>query len=113
VGFDAAFSFKYSPRPNTLALGMKGQVPEEEKGRRLLLMQEHQQQIQQRRNQALVGQTFEVLVEAYNSRQQQYVGRTTTNRVVNFAGGQLKSGDYGAVRVTRAGANSLVGTLVT
>jgi len=113
VGFDAAFSFKYSPRPNTLAVGMKGQVAEEEKQRRLRLMQEHQQQIQQRRNQALVGQTFEVLVEAYNPRQQQYAGRTTTNRIVNFAGAQIKLGDYCAVRVTRAGANSLVGTVVT
>ena len=113
VGFDAVFSFKYSPRPNTPALALKGQVPEEEKGRRLMLLQEYQRQIQQARNQTLVGQIFEVLAEDYNPRQQQYVGRTTTNRVVNFTAAQVKLGGYCSVHVTRAGAHSLVGTLVT
>lgn len=113
VGFDATFSFKYSPRPRTRAAALEGQVPEEEKGRRLLLLQEQQRQIQQTRNQALVGQTFEVLIEAYNPRQQQYVGRTTTNHVVNFIASQVKLGEYCLVHVTRAGANSLIGTQVT
>ena len=59
-------------------------LPEEEKGRRLAVLQEAQRQIQLRRNQALVGQTFEVLVEGYQPRLGQAVGRTTSNRVLNF-----------------------------
>ena len=40
VEFDSLFSFKYSPRPNTAALGLDGHIPEEEKGRRLTILQE-------------------------------------------------------------------------
>ena len=35
VQYDSLFSFKYSPRPNTSALAMEDQIPEEEKQRRL------------------------------------------------------------------------------
>jgi tRNA-2-methylthio-N6-dimethylallyladenosine synthase len=42
VGYDAIFSFKYSRRPNTAALQLDGQIPEDEKSRRLQIVQEHQ-----------------------------------------------------------------------
>ena len=86
VEYDQVFSFKYSPRPNTLAEGSGDAIAEEEKGRRLTELQELQRQIQLRRNQALVGESFEVLVEGYQPRLGQAVGRSTTNRVINFPG---------------------------
>lgn len=107
--FDQVFSFKYSPRPNTAANSLLDGVPEEEKGRRLAVLQERQRQIQLRRNQALVGRRFEVLVEAYQARLGQAVGRTTSNRVINFAGEPEWVGRYMEVQVTAAGPNSLVG----
>ena len=55
------FSFKYSSRPNTPAAERGDAVEEEEKGRRLAELQELQRQIQLRRNQALLGEIFEVL----------------------------------------------------
>jgi tRNA-2-methylthio-N6-dimethylallyladenosine synthase len=112
VEYDQVFSFKFSPRPNTVALGFADTIPEEEKGRRLALLQEVQRQIQVRRNLALVGRTFEVLVEGYESRLGQAVGRTTSNRVLNFAGEPDDLGTYRQVRVTAAGPNSLVGERV-
>ena len=84
-------------------------LAEEEKGRRLAVLQEVQRQIQLRRNQALVGQTLEVLVEGYQPRLGQAVGRTTSNRVLNFPGEPADIGCYRQVRVTSAGPNSLVG----
>jgi len=111
VQYDGAFSFKYSPRPNTPALALDQEVPEEEMGRRLVALQASQREIQLARNQSLVGREFEVLVESHN-RQGQWVGRTTTNRVVNFASGEEKLGDYVPVRVVSAGPNSLVGERV-
>jgi tRNA A37 methylthiotransferase MiaB len=42
VEYDSIFSFKYSRRPNTSALALEGQVPEEEKSRRLMILQERQ-----------------------------------------------------------------------
>ena len=103
VEYDQVFSFKFSPRPNTAALGFADTVAEEEKGRRLAVLQEAQRQIQLRRNQALVGQTFEVLVEGYQPRLGQAVGRTTSNRVLNFPGEPADIGCYRQVKVTSVG----------
>jgi tRNA-2-methylthio-N6-dimethylallyladenosine synthase len=109
VEYDQVFSFKYSPRPKTPAGDWTDDVPEEEKGQRLSELQERQRQIQLRRNQALVGREFEVLVEGYQPKLGQAVGRTTSNRVVNFHGEPGWKGRYMNVRVTAAGPNSLVG----
>jgi tRNA-2-methylthio-N6-dimethylallyladenosine synthase len=113
VRFDSMFSFKYSPRPNTAALELDGQVPEDEKGRRLAILQERQRVIQMRRNSELVGAVQEVMVEGYNARTGQWIGRTSQNRVLNFvhpsAGNEPRPGAYLLVRVTRAGPNSLAG----
>lgn len=109
VEYDQVFSFKYSPRPGTTAGKMEDSVPEEEKGRRLTILQERQRQIQLCRNQALAGREFEVLVESFQPRLEQAVGRTTSNRVINFPGEVGWVGQYMNVRVTSAGPNSLVG----
>ncbi len=109
VGYDQIFSFKYSPRPITAAGSWNDDVPDEEKGRRLVELQELQRRIQLERNQALVGKEFEVLVEGFHPKLGQAVGRTSSNRVVNFAGRPDWVGQYLNVRVTAAGPNSLVG----
>ncbi|HEX9761438.1 MAG TPA: tRNA (N6-isopentenyl adenosine(37)-C2)-methylthiotransferase MiaB, partial [Candidatus Acidoferrales bacterium] len=70
--YDGALSFKYSPRPNTTAIHMDDAIPEEEKGRRLAILQERQRQIQTARNEALVGETFEVLVDAWHEKTGQW-----------------------------------------
>ena len=78
------FSFKYSRRPNTAALQLDDQIPEEEKTRRLTIVQEKQRAIQIRRNAELVGTVEEVIVEGYNQATGQWIGRTTQNRTLNF-----------------------------
>ena len=113
VGYEQVFSFKFSPRPDTAALGFNDTVSEEEKGRRLAVLQELQRQIQLQRNQMLVGQVLEVLVEGFQPRLGQAVGRTTSNRVLNFPGEPADIGCYIPVQVTSAGPNSLVGKRVT
>jgi tRNA-2-methylthio-N6-dimethylallyladenosine synthase len=109
VEFDQIFAFTFSPRPKTAALGYVDTVAEEDKSRRLTILQELQRQIQMRRNQALIGHTFETLVEGYQARLRQAVGRTSSNRILNFAGDPSAVGNYCQVRVTSAGPNSLVG----
>ncbi len=117
VQYDSIFSFKYSPRPNTAALAMGGQVPGEEKQRRLVIVQEKQRAIQIRRNAGLIGGIREVLVEGRNQALCQWIGRTSDNRTLNFTeagpNGHNLAGKYLRVRVTRAGPNSLVGESVT
>ncbi len=112
IQYDLIFSFKYSPRPNTSAGHWTDSVPEEEKARRLALVQERQRAIQLRQNQALVGTEFELLVEGFQPRLGQLVGRTTCNRIINFPGEPAQVGRYVQVRATFAGPNSLVGVRV-
>jgi tRNA-2-methylthio-N6-dimethylallyladenosine synthase len=113
VEYDSLFSFKYSPRPNTAALGMEDAVPEEEKTRRIMIVQEKQRAIQIRHNAELIGSVEEVMVEGQNEALGQWIGRTSQNRTLNFVhpdtGGASLVGQYLPVRVTRAGPNSLVG----
>jgi tRNA-2-methylthio-N6-dimethylallyladenosine synthase len=115
VEYDSLFSFKYSLRPNTAALALPSQVPEEEKQRRLAIVQEKQRAIQIRRNAELVGSIREVLVEGRNASTGQWIGRTSDNRTLNFTHGATDGllGRYLEVRVTRSGPNSLAGDAVT
>ena len=117
VEYDSAFSFKYSPRPNTSALDMGDRIAEEEKTRRLMILQERQRAIQIRRNAELIGQLREVLVEGRNHALGQWIGRTSDNRTLNFThpdiNGNSLIGTYLPVRVTRSGPNSLVGESAT
>jgi tRNA-2-methylthio-N6-dimethylallyladenosine synthase len=114
VQYDSIFSFKYSPRPNTSALALGDQVPEDEKGRRLTILQERQRAIQMRRNAELVGMVQEVLVEGRNQALGQWIGRTAQNRTLNFTHPDSPSllGQYMDVLVTRSGPNSLAGVSV-
>src|ERR1700687_3996663 len=66
VEYDSIFGFKYSPRPNTPALGLEDAIPDEEKARRLAVLNDKQKQIGARRNQRHVGQALEVMVEGKN-----------------------------------------------
>jgi tRNA-2-methylthio-N6-dimethylallyladenosine synthase len=116
VGYDSIFSFKYSQRPNTPALGLDSKIPDEEKGRRLTILQEKQRAIQIRRNSELIGSVDEVLVEGFNHATGQWIGRTAQNRILNFVHSNGDNGSllgkYLPVRVTRAGPNSLAGESV-
>ncbi len=117
VQYDSLFSFKYSPRPNTAALGLRDHIPEEEKTRRITILNEKQRAIQIRRNSELIGEIEEVLVEGRNRALGQWIGRTSQNRPLNFThqetGDDSLLGTYLPVHVTRAGPNSLVGESVT
>ena len=114
VQYDSLFSFKYSPRPNTAALKLPDQIAEEEKTRRIMILQERQRAIQIRRNSALIGEVEQVMVEGRHESLGQWIGRTSQNRTLNFAGRDAEDliGNYADVLVTRAGPNSLVGEAV-
>jgi tRNA-2-methylthio-N6-dimethylallyladenosine synthase len=116
VEYDSIFSFKYSPRTGTAAENFEDAIPEPEKSRRLAILQEKQRRIQLRRNAELIGREEEVLVEGRREKSQQWIGRTTQNRVLNFTNPAGDSSDlrgsYCRVRVTGSGPNSLVGELV-
>jgi tRNA-2-methylthio-N6-dimethylallyladenosine synthase len=115
VGYDGVFAFKYSPRPNTPAISMHYVILDEEKSRRLAVLLEKQRAIQQIRNQKHKGQQLEVMVEGKNKARQQWIGRTSQNKTLNFTAPEsvsLEAGSYVPVRVTVAFPNSLLGEMV-
>jgi tRNA-2-methylthio-N6-dimethylallyladenosine synthase len=114
VGYDAVFSFKYSARPNTPSLSLEDALPEEEKSRRLEVLMARQREIQVESYKRYVGTTAEVMVEGHNDARDQWIGRTSHNKTLNFTapkGETLKTGSYVPVMVTRSFPNSLVGEL--
>jgi tRNA-2-methylthio-N6-dimethylallyladenosine synthase len=120
IEYDSMFIFKYSKRPNTSALRYEDHIPEEEKTRRLMILQERQRAIQIRRNSRYVGSREQVHVEGYNLATNQWIGRTSQNKTLNFTDPQLAApsdsetlvGQFVDVLVTRAGPNSLAGERV-
>jgi tRNA-2-methylthio-N6-dimethylallyladenosine synthase len=118
--YHSMFSFKYSPRPNTLAAKrLADDVNEDEKTLRIVALQSLQREIQTRLHEEAVGTTLEVLVDSASRRQMHEVsGRTSGNTVVNFAvptDTTLHASPRGwigrtvPVRITRAGPHSLWG----
>lgn len=113
--FDGVFSFKYSPRPNTPALGMIDSIAEEEKSRRLQILQERQREIQRVNYEKRIGKIYEVMVEGKNEARGQFVGRTSQNITLNFtaeSNSAPETGSYANVLVTRSFPNSLVGHML-
>ena len=111
VGYHSMFSFKYSPRPNTLAeRRLADGVSDEEKTRRIVALQARQREVQMRLNARLVGRTVDVLVDAASRRREtELSGRTTQNVVVNLPGPTAWIGRTLGVRVERAGPHSVWG----
>ncbi len=129
VRYKNIFCFKYSPRPNTVAdKSMPDDVPEEVKRQRNARMLAVQERISLEQNRLLIGSVVEVLVEGYSKaalkaqeaeqtrghevgwrRSDQLVGRTRTDRIVVFRGGESLIGGLARIRITGATALTLFG----
>jgi tRNA-2-methylthio-N6-dimethylallyladenosine synthase len=112
--YHSMFSFKYSPRPNTLAIKrMADDVSEEEKTRRIVALQGLQRTIQGELFAEAVGRIEPVLVDATSRRRDwELSGRTSGNTVVNFPGDPAWVGEIIRVRITGANPNSLRGEAI-
>lgn len=113
IGFDMAFIFKYSVRPETTAAPLGDPIPAEEKDRRnkdLLAILEKNSLA---RNASLVGTTQEVLVEGPAKRGEgMYLGRTRGHRKVVFPGSERLVGELVPVEIASATVTTLTGKLV-
>jgi tRNA-2-methylthio-N6-dimethylallyladenosine synthase len=113
VRYDGVFAFKYSPRPNTPAIHMPDSIPEAIKNERLRILNDRQREIQREHYARHLGQTVEVMVESYNPARNQFVGRSTQNKTVNFTAEHLGTapppGSYLHVNITKTLPNCLVG----
>ena len=111
VGYAAAFSFKYSPRPGTPAAEMDGMVPMAVMDERLQRLQAAINRDQLAFNQASIGTTCQVLVERKGKHPGQWLGKSPWLQSVHFIG-EAAVGDLVTVELTEAGPNSLSARLL-
>ncbi|MBD3267231.1 tRNA (N6-isopentenyl adenosine(37)-C2)-methylthiotransferase MiaB [bacterium] len=114
IQFDSAFMFKYSPRPGTAAAKFSGHVDDFTKARRLEQLIQLQHDISKQRNDNLVGDTVEVMVEREGNptdKGTEFEARLRTGRVFKLYGnpGQYTPGDVLTVTVTDSTTYALYG----
>jgi len=109
VGYDSAFSFKYSLRDHTRAFRLGDTVSEAEKSRRLTEVIALQEETSLARNRALCGREFEVLIEGPARRGAgMLAGKTPQFKTAVFpAADSIRPGDLVTVRVDSATAHTL------
>jgi len=109
VGYDGAFTFIFSPRRETEAATMDGQLPHPVKVERLERLVELVQRRASERAQRFLGRTMEVLVEGPSRTDETKLrGRTRHNKAVNFDG-VAAAGEMVAVEITGATSQTLAG----
>ncbi|QHE87754.1 tRNA (N6-isopentenyl adenosine(37)-C2)-methylthiotransferase MiaB [Hydrogenophaga sp. BPS33] len=115
VGFDASFSFIFSPRPGTPAANLADDTPHALKLQRLQHLQAVIEDNVKRISASREGTVQRILVEGRSRRPGQdgaveLMGRTECNRIVNFEGGPQADrliGQMLDVRITEARPHSL------
>ena len=116
VGFDASFSFVFSPRPGTPAAALEDTTPKDVKLARLQRLQAALEDHVRRISESRVGTVQRILVEGPSKKDaNELMGRTECNRIVNFPGGphaQRLVGQMIDVRITQALPHSLRGEVV-
>ncbi|MCA0326864.1 MAG: tRNA (N6-isopentenyl adenosine(37)-C2)-methylthiotransferase MiaB [Proteobacteria bacterium] len=116
VGYDASFSFIFSPRPGTPAANLADDTPHEVKLKRLQQLQAAVEQNVRAISASRVGSRQRILVEGPSRKNpQELMGRTECNRIVNFDGGPQSArlvGQMIDVAITEALPHSLRGQVV-
>ena len=110
LAFDGAFIFRYSQRGDTPAATMEGQLPEEIKEfRNQDLLTVVNASAAEKLN-ACIGTLQEVLCEGPSRNDPtRLAGRTRTNKIVIFEGGERFHREIFKVRITKASSSTLYG----
>jgi tRNA-2-methylthio-N6-dimethylallyladenosine synthase len=114
VGYDFAYMFKYSERPDTAASKrFPDDIAEEVKARRLQEIIDLQSKLSLQENKKDVGKIVEVLVEGVSKRSKEHFsGRNSQNKVVVFPKENYKIGDYATVYIYECTGGTLKGRTV-
>ena len=112
IGYAAAYTFMYSPRPGTRAAEMDGQITEEVKKDRLHRLNDVCAALLREQNRKYIGKTGEVLVEGCDMRDVPTAfGKLSNFKMVYFEGDPSLIGHKVKVKITDAQNNSLIGRL--
>lgn len=112
IGFDASYSFIYSPRPGTQAADLVETLSLATKKQRLDILQAQLQQSARHISEAMIGTVQSILVTKHARKDaSELCGRTENNRIVNFAGDSTLIGEFVPVKITEVRTNTLRGIL--
>ena len=115
--FDRLGVFTYSQEEGTPAAGMDDQIDEDIKVQRRNEIMELQQEIVFDKNESLVGEEFEAIIEGKIPMENAYIGRTymdapgVDSNIFVVTDEELMSGDFVKVSVTGANDYDLIGDL--
>jgi tRNA-2-methylthio-N6-dimethylallyladenosine synthase len=110
--YNAAYIFKYSPRPGTPAFEMADDVSAEQKTERFLRLDKVLRFHQQTVFQGYLNKTLEVLAEKVSLKNpNQLSGHSTCQTVVNFEGSPDLLGKTLKVKILESKANTLYGRI--
>ena len=109
IRFDSIFSFLYSPRKGTPAASLEDNMSIGEKKIRHQQLIKLQNQISLESNQAMVGNTYQVLVDERTGTVNK--GRTRGSKLIIFESGRDFTGQLVNIKVTQAKTWNLVGEL--
>jgi tRNA-2-methylthio-N6-dimethylallyladenosine synthase len=114
VGYDFAYMFKYSERPNTFAARtFPNDVSEEDKTRRLQEVIDLQNKLSLQSNLKDIDKTFEVLVEGVSKKSNDRLfGRNSQNKVVVFDRKNHNIGDLVQVKIIKCSSATLLGEAI-
>ena len=115
--FDRLGVFTYSQEEGTPAAGMDDQIDEDVKVKRRNEIMELQQEIVFDKNESLVGEEFEAIIEGKIPMENAYIGRTymdapgVDSNIFVVTDEELMSGDFVKVSVTGANDYDLIGDM--
>ena len=113
VGYDAAFTFIYSPRRGTPAARMEDGVSDEEKHRRFDRLVKEVERGVIRHAEEMLGKTYSVLVDGPSKKDPDMLsGYTETGKLVHFKGPKQLRGLIVDVHITESHTFSMLGELV-
>lgn len=114
VGYDFAYMFKYSERPNTKAARhFADDVPDDVKTKRLNEIIALQNRLSLESNKRDMGKVFEVLIDGLSKRSDDYFsGRTSQNKTVVFPKENYNTGNYVNVEIISCTSATLIGKIV-
>lgn len=113
IGFETSFMFMYSPRKGTAAAKMDGQLDQEVKKERLQRLIDLQNRKSKEASDSYKGKVERVLIEGPSRKNEEVLtGRTSTNKVVLFAGDKELEGTFVNVKINECKTWSLYGEIV-
>ncbi len=113
VGFDSVYSFIYSPRKGTPAAEMEEQIPPAVQSERFSRLLDLQGRLSLEKNKPYEGGVYRVLIDGPSKTDESvYSGRTDSGKLVHVRAEGLTAGAFYPVRIERAEAFALFGSIL-